>query len=99
MSLGVLTGNLHAYVKVVKNISYWLYKFLNLPDTINPLTGKLCNWNFHPSSCLADAIHNFQVNENHSDLTKCTGQVNNFEMLLIYLMFYFNIFESCYLFC
>ena len=41
------------------------------PLRFNPLIAKLFNLNFtHLKLSLADAIHNFKVSENYSDLTK-----------------------------
>ena len=40
----------------------------------------------HLKLCLADAIHNLQVSENYSDLTKWRSTI--FKLLLIKVMFY-----------
>ena len=63
-----------------------------------PLTAKLFNLNFHPLEIVSRwRDPQLQVSENYSDLKKM--EVNCFQILLIDVIFYFNMFKKWYVMC
>ena len=72
--------------------------FCDLGTSINPLTAKWFNLNFHPLEVVSRwRDPQLQVSENYSDLTKWRSTVFKYSWLMSH--FIFNMFKRWYLMC
>ena len=71
---------------------------LDIVWTVNPLTAKLFNLNFHPPEVVSRwRDPQLQVSENYSDLTK--WRLTVFEYCWLMSHFIFNMFKGWYIMC